>query len=253
MRPDSANWFINKNMADFVTKEQRQALLNKDAQSLQRADDRALAEAILASLAEEAQAGRARAANSELSDTDASRAESPDVSREGLASNTVTPSQSHYEASRQINQQLASWFDHHGFQIVRNSGKDASCLLISIAQHATENYKSEHADNVNLLRKTVRDYTEKTHPNTASLNDYSLFSDGKFMNHLVNEVNDTILHQERKLTFWIATADLGGQPAWRKVGNGPRMAIIFDQAGHYEAVIPKEIRATGHAPSQPPR
>jgi len=82
MRPDSANWFINKNMADFVTKEQRQALLNKDAQSLQRADDRALAEAILASLAEESRAGRVIAANSELSDTDASSAESTDVSGE---------------------------------------------------------------------------------------------------------------------------------------------------------------------------
>lgn len=253
MRPEAANWFNNENMADFITKEQQQALLTKDEKSLQQADDRALAEAILASLAEEAQAGRARAANSELSDTDASRAESTDVSREGLASNTVTPSQSHYEASREINQQLAFWFDHHGFQIVHNSGKDASCLLISMAQHATENYETEHCDKVSSLRNTAKDYTQKTQPNTPSMNDYSLFSDGKFMDHLVNKVNDSILNQERKLTFWIATADLAGQPAWRKVGDGPRMAIIFDQGGHYEAVIPKKIAAASHAPSQAPR
>jgi hypothetical protein len=31
------------------------------------------------------------------------------------------------------------------------------------------------------------------------------------------------------------------------------MAIIFDQGGHYEAVIPKEIAAASQTPSQPPR
>ena len=253
MRPDPAHWLTQQNIADFATKEQQQALLSQHEQSLQQADDLALAEAILASLAEESRAGRVIAENPELSDTDASTAESKDFSSEGLASNTINPSQSHYEASRQINQHLASWFDHHGFQIVHNSGKDASCLLISMAQHATEHYESEHYDKVNSLRKTVRDYTEKNHPTTVSMNDYSLFSDGKFMHHLVKEVNDTILNQDRKLTFWIATADLGGQPAWRKVGNGPRMAIIFDQGGHYEAVIPKEITSAGRTSAQPPR
>ncbi|MEK0428796.1 MAG: hypothetical protein RL001_1323 [Pseudomonadota bacterium] len=253
MRPQSANWFINKNMADFITKEQHQALLTEDEKSLQQADDRALAEAILASLAEESRAGRARAANSDLSPADSSWQESTDVGSEGLASTTITPSESHYEASRQINQQLASWFDHHGFQVVHNSGKDENCLLISMAQHAAENYDTEHFDQVSSLRKMAKDYTKKTHPNTASMNDYSLFSDGKFMNHLVKEINDSILNQQRKLTFWIATADLAGQPAWRKVGDGPRMAIIFDQGGHYEAVIPKEIAAASQTPSQPPR
>lgn len=122
-----------------------------------------------------------------------------------------------------------------------------------MAQHAAENYDTEHFDQVSSLRKMAKDYTKKTHPNTASMNDYSLFSDGKFMNHLVKEINDSILNQQRKLTFWIATADLAGQPAWRKVGDGPRMAIIFDQGGHYEAVIPKEIAAASQTPSQPPR
>ena len=248
MRPDSANWL--NNIADFATKEQQQALLHKDEKSLQRANDRALAEAILASLAEES---RASSANSDLSCIHTADPDNTDVRSERLAPGTITPSQSHYDASRQINKQLASWFDHHGFQVVHNSGKDANCLLISMAQHATENYTTEHCDLVNSLRKTVKDHTEKTHPNRASMNDYSLFSDGEFMNRLVEEVNGNIMHPENRLTLWVATADIGGQPAWRKVGNGPRMAIIFDQAGHYEAVIPKEITSAGRTSAQPPR
>ncbi len=246
MRPESTSWLNNTNIADFVTREQHEALLNNDEDSLRKADDRALAEAILASLEDESMANRESPATPDRSDTDSLPPEITEIQEQPTEQDTTatTLSQAHYDASRKINQQLAGWFRDHGFQVVRNSGKDANCLLISMAQHAAGHYESEHSAEVQSLREKVKEYTTKHHPKDASINDYSLYSDGKLMEQLVKEINARIIDPQKKLSFWIATADSEGQPGWRKVGDGPKKAIIFDQGGHYEAVIPREITTT---------
>lgn len=253
MRPESAGWFNQTYIAEFATKEQQEALLNNNEDDLRQADDRALAEAILASLAEESRISRSKPAEAEPDSTESFVSDTNEPDNSGTASVNITPSQTEYEASRNINQRLAAWFDHHGFQIVKNSGKDANCLLISMTQHATGNFESEHSAEVASLREEVKAYTKKHHPHRASMNDHSLYSDGKIMAQLVTEINKKISDKDKQLTFWIATADHDGQPGWRKVGDGPKMAIIFDQAGHYEAVIPRKISSTRRPAPQPPR
>lgn len=234
-------------LEQFASADQRRAVGNKNEAALKMADDRALAEAILASLADLGQETLASTDNTLPSPNEASSSQSRISDDPPTAYAARTPTQAEYEANRKINQQLDLWLDQHGFQVIPNTGRDANCLLISMTQHAAGNYTSEHSADVVSLRQKVKDYTRMHHPNNPSMNDYSLYSDGKFMTQLAQEVNDGIKDPNKQLTFCIATADLNGQPSWRKVGDGPRMAVIVDRGGHYEAVIPREISAPRRA------
>ncbi len=237
----------------FASAEQRRALDDHDDEALEKANDRALAEAILRSLADQEEITLTRPGEADSITDESLGSESASAEDQSSASTARSPTETEYEASRNINQQLKTWFDQQGFEVVPNSGRNADCLLIAMAQHASENYTSEQQSDVAALREKVTTYTLEHHPDRPSANDYSLHSDGNFMKELVRAVNDKINDQERKITFCIATADLHGQPSWRKVGKGPRMAIIFDQGGHYEAVIPKEISTQRRHKSYPPR
>jgi len=109
-------------------------------------------------------------------------------------------------------------------------------------QHAKANYDTEHEAEVNELRQKVKEFTQKHYPDNPSINDYSLYSDDEVTNLLVEKINKGIRHPEDKLSFWFVTAhDVDGNPFWRRVGDGPKMAVIFDQGGHYEAVVPRSV------------
>ena len=252
MRSESAGWLTSSRLADFATDKQQAALATMNADSLQQADDHALAEAILASL------GDLKNKASPNSSSVYSSPERQVASHQSIKSNnspakSATVPQEYYDGSKAINLQLRNWLGNHGFDIIPNSGKNSNCLLISMVQHAKGNYSSEHDADVNGLRQTVKDYTKHHYPDNPSINDYSLLSDDDVTDMLVEKINLEIPHVEDKLSFCFVTADIDGQPLWRRVGDGPKMAIIFDQGGHYEAVIPRNHAGVRQAASQPPR
>ena len=74
---------------------------------------------------------------------------------------------------------------------------------------------------------------------TIKIND-PLPSSGKHIEDLI----DLIL-EEKKCTrrFAIAGPGLGSEPSWHFYGKGKEYAIIFDQSGHYEAVIPRRTKS----------
>lgn len=244
MRTGPGDWrsALSRETVDkFATREQREALKNNDEVQLGRADDLALATAIMASLAEQKDDSSLNTtASPASSDHKASPPLSSDRHKDSVTPATV--SQEHLDSSRKANQKLRHWLGNHGFDIIPNSGARSNCLLISMTQHAKTNYASEHEAEVNELRQKVKEFTQKHYPDNPSINDYSLHSDDKVTNLLVEEINKGIRHPEDKLSFCFVTAqDADGNPFWRRVGNGPKMAIIFDQGGHYEAVIPRSV------------
>lgn len=244
MRTGSGNWrssLTNDTIDKFATKEQREALNTNDESLLKRADDLALATAIMASLAElKNESSLNPSSSSPSSDNKASVPLSSDSHKDSAVQTTVA--QEHRDSSRKANQKLRHWLGNHGFDIIQNSGAQSNCLLISMIQHAKANYSTEHQAEVNELRRKVKEFTQKHYPDNPSINDYSLNSDDKLTYALVEEINQEIIHPDDKLSFWFVTAqDVDGNPFWRRVGDGPKMAIIFDQGGHYEAVIPRNV------------
>ena len=241
--PDDWRSALSRETVDkFATTEQREALRNNDEIQLGRADDLALATAIMASLAEQKDDS---SLNTTASPASSEHKASPPLSSDSHE-DSVTPatvSQEHLDSSRKANQKLRHWLGNHGFDIIPNSGSGSNCLLISMMQHAKANYDTEHEAEVNELRQKVKEFTQKHYPDNPSINDYSLYSDDEVTNLLVEKINKGIRHPEDKLSFWFVTAhDVDGNPFWRQVGDGPKMAIIFDQGGHYEAVIPRSVK-----------
>jgi hypothetical protein len=55
-----------------------------------------------------------------------------------------------------------------------------------------------------------------------------------------------LILKEKKCTrrFAIAGPGLGSEPSWHFYGKGKEYAIIFDQSGHYEAVIPRRTKSS---------
>ena len=245
MRPDSIKPLTTlsaEQVERFASVEQRQALLNNDEEGLKAADERALAAAILASLAD------LKDESSALNPLSPAPTGASPSSTENLnnktAKNTSVPAtlpEEFYESNRKINLQLGEWLKDHGFNIVSNSGRNSNCLLISMIQHAKRDYSSEHDAEVNDLRTKVKDFTKKHYPDHPSINDYSLNGDDELTNELIREINKGITDPSEKLSFCFVTANIDGTPVWRRAGDGPRIGVIFDQGGHYEAVVLKHL------------
>ena len=143
-----------KKLADYVTPAQQRALETNDAESLQIADDEALAWAIQASLNEQAERFPlqsqmpANAVAQQIADDEVLARAIQAGEKEGKK-----PSQNSggitcelMRAQRKISNKLYNWFNQNGYRIVPNSGKNNNCLLISLLQHATGDYKSQHSE-----------------------------------------------------------------------------------------------------------
>lgn len=241
-------------LSNFATQEQRQALATGNKDALQKADERALAAAVLASLADikdesliktpSLMSVSTKKSSFPAKESSDQKNISPKPTKEtsdqkNIPSKPATLTEDYYEANRKITSQLRGWFHNHGFSIVHNSGRNLNCLLISMMQHKTGNYDSEHDADVDDLRQKVKDYTEKHYPNNPSMNDYSLNSDDDLTVELMKEINKGITDPQEKFSFYFVTADSDGEPSWRRRGDGHKVAIIFDQGGHYEAVVPR--------------
>lgn len=135
-------------------------------------------------------------------------------------------------AQRSLIDKLKDWLATHGFDIRRNNGNQNNCLIISMLQHATGDYHSEHAAQAKHYKKLL---VEQSGGEEKSSN--ALFSDDALTRWLIARINRDFFGDQRELylKFRFVTADLDGKPAVRTTGEGTRIAGIVDMAGHYEA------------------
>ena len=144
------------------------------------------------------------------------------------------------EAQQKLNGQLRHWFDTNGFDVKPNSGNSNNCLIISMLQHVTGDYHSDHVDQASHYKQQLAQQSgheiKTSHP---------LHSDTVLTSWLIDQINHDYFGQQkdRYICFWMVTADLDGKPAVRSIGEGQRAAAIFDGAGHYEAVVARDIRS----------
>lgn len=196
------------NHDDGLTAKQRFARETGDAALIQEANDEALALGIQASL-------------------DASDA----------AKATARPSipNDEFAAQRGIIAQLKGWLKNHGFWIAPNNGDRNNCLIISMLQHVTGDYASNHEQQARQYKQQVIQWSGGKEKTSSALH-----SDESLTRKLISQINQDYFgeHKEAYVRFRFVTADLDGNPAVREIGEGRRVAGIVDGAGHYEAFVP---------------
>ena len=200
-------------LTPHLTENQKAALQRNSAQEIEHANEEALQMAIALSLS----------------------MQKPDLDAEHKAQQTLTS-------------KLKHWFNTHGFDVKTNSGNSNNCLIISMLQHVTGDYHSDHIDKATHYKKKL---AEKS--NNEIKTSHALHSDTELASWLIGQINQDYFGQDkdRYFCFWMVTADLDGKPAVRSIGEGQRKAAILDGAGHYEAVVARDIRQTPGV--QPPR
>lgn len=131
---------------------------------------------------------------------------------------------------------LKAWLSNHGFAIKRNNGDRNNCLIISMLQHATGNYDSNHEADAKKYKALLVGWSDGTEQHGSPL-----FSDTELTEKLIDRINRDHFGaaQERYLRFKIVSPDHEGKPAVREIGKGQRVAGIIDGAGHYEAYVRK--------------
>ena len=144
------------------------------------------------------------------------------------------------EAQQKLNGQLRHWFDTNGFDVKPNSGNSNNCLIISMLQHVTGDYHSDHVNQASHYKQNLAQ--QSGHEIKTS---HALHSDTVLTSWLIDQINHDYFGQQkdRYVCFWMVTADLDGKPAVRSIGEGQHAAAIFDGAGHYEAVVARDIRS----------
>lgn len=232
------------NKQDLLTVRQQDAWRSGDRGAIKDADDAAVAQAILASLAE---LEVSQIADDAVTEDDLLKA-AVDASLE------IDKQAIHAENRRQYADlqakktgTLRHWFQRNGFDIVRNTGGSANnCLLISMLQHITGDYESEHLADAQQYRQQLMDW------DPSIKRDDPLPSTGIPIQRLVDQIMKD-KNSERRIA--IAAPGIGSDPTYHFYGKGRDYAIIFDQSGHYEAVVPR--RQQPHTPdaglTQPPR
>ena len=222
---------------DFASKEQQAALASGDEAKIREANDRALAEALLASLGTASSATAPKETDAEDGVSVPVKPGRPRPRSDALqVSVRYSPSETEYEASRTQTIQLRSWLDHHGFDVIPNSGgKSSNCLLISLMQHATGNYASEHTAEVRELREAL----VKSSKGAESGSLFGDSSSDSSLPWLVDQINEHYAVTGRKLTVWMASAFIDGQPSFLKIGHGELPAMIFESNSHFEAAVPR--------------
>lgn len=216
---------------DFLTSAQLSAWGSKDSKAIEAADDEALAQALLASLAEVEKVG---VRENEVTEDDLIRAAIDESLKTDKKTSEKQVARNQHEYLDQQAVKTAGmkvWFEKNGFDIVRNGGGAANnCLLISILQHVTGDYGTEHAADVNHYRKKLMEWDK-------SIGKYDpLPSSGKTIKRLIN-----LITREKKVErrIVIAGPGIGNDPTYHFYGKGKDYAVIFDQSGHYEAVVPR--------------
>ena len=139
-------------------------------------------------------------------------------------------SEEHFTGQRLASAKLRTWFTDRGYQIIPNHAENNNCLLTSLIQHATGDYQSEHKDKAEKYKALLIQSTKETiQPQD------SLYEDTPAMARIIAMINKDHGCQHQ-VDFY--TADLRDDPLVMSVGKSDKRVIIFNQVGHFEAVLP---------------
>ena len=98
-------------------------------------------------------------------------------------------------------------------------------------QHVTGNYDSQHTKRAQHYKSILQNVSKGT------INSFDpLFSDSDWTTFMINKINQDY---ETDFSVDFYSADTDGKPAVLRVGQGKNPVVIFDQGGHFEAVIIK--------------
>jgi hypothetical protein len=140
---------------------------------------------------------------------------------------------------------LVKKYEKKGYQFVQNSGKNNNCLIISLLQHITGNYKSNH----DVRAADYRIELDKKLKNSLNAKQQKAFKENKMLppDHitwLLGEMakDKTLKYKNMTIELWMANAE--GEPVSFSIGEGKAKAIIFQRVNHFEAVIPPVLVST---------
>ncbi len=224
---------------DLWSEKQLSARASGDVAAMQAADDAALAEAILASLKEQE---KLTVQYNNVNPADIA-AQKNQIQTANVDRDAATRSKKNADEYLRIHQEntglLLSWLDANGFDIVENRGNGKNdCLLISLLQHANNNYGSEHLTDVEHYRQALMalDPTIKRFSELPSTSDA--------IRTLVNWINED---KQCNLRVAIVAPGLQGEPTYHYYGADPedektRYVMIIEKPGHFEAVVARRSR-----------
>lgn len=235
-------------LAPYLTETQKAALHSTSAQEIEYANEEALQMAIAASLSTDegdtdtAHIEQQKAALQNTSNKEIEQAE--DEALQLATALSLSTEQQALDTEHKAQQKLIDKLKHclstHGFDVKPNSGNSNNCLIISMLQHVTGDYHSNHVDKAMHYKQQLAKksgYEIKT--------SHALHSDTTLTSWLIDQINHDYFGQQkdRYFRFQMLTADLDGKQAVRSIGEGQRTATILDGAGHYEAVVARDIRS----------
>ena len=130
--------------------------------------------------------------------------------------------------------QLKQQLRNQGFDIKPNNGRMNNCLIISMLQHVTGNYDSNHEAAAKKYKMLLCDWSNGKEKFTSPL-----YSDDVLTELLIDRINYDHFgdQQDRYLRFAMVSPDQDGEAAVREIGKGQRIAGIIDGSGHYEAYV----------------
>lgn len=129
-----------------------------------------------------------------------------------------------------------NWLANHGLRAVHNSGSGMNCLIMSLLQHARQDYGHSHEAEAAKLRATL---DARWGEALARVPDRMLYPDDHVYVWLVNEINRR--HGSRLNVIFVQPGEGGIPLAWPGVRTGDRDVVVYFSpkgGGHYEAVVP---------------
>lgn len=122
---------------------------------------------------------------------------------------------------------VESWMKARDIAIVPNNGDSLNCLIISLLQHATKDYTSQHTEMATKLRTALR----QKFPEVGS---QMLYSDDVPFRALVNHINKKF---DVSMNVLIVQPHESGAPVVLPTNQtGKDDVVIIQKAAHYEAV-----------------
>ncbi|MDB5727098.1 MAG: hypothetical protein JWQ00_303 [Noviherbaspirillum sp.] len=232
---------------EWLTDKQNDAYASGDPETIRRADEEAIEEAIAqsrASLVHDKISAFTRDNGSQLLNEDqlARLQDSPGRIRKATTqrndatqkAETNAIASSNYadllNKTRELNGKLKQWFAANGCQVVPNGGHNNNCLIISLLQLATGEL-SEHADKAAEVKK----WLVETYPDEAMSDKHELHANTTAIQELIRMINREF-RSDMRVTF-VAANENGHPVRTAVVGDGKNDVVIFDQAGHFEAVV----------------
>ena len=235
-------------LAPYLTETQKAALHSTSAEEIEYANEEALQMAIAASLStDERDTDAAHTGQQKVGLQNTSNKEIEQADDEALQlaiAFSLSNEQQDLDTGRKANQKLIDKLKHclstQGLDVKPNSGNSNNCLIISMLQHVTGDYHSNHVD---MAAHYKQQLAQKSGNEIET--SHALHSDTELTSWLIDQINHDYFGQQkdRYVCFWMVTADLDGKPAVRSIGEGQRAAAILDGAGHYEAVVARDIRS----------